>query len=296
MSNVRESAKCTNLSTGRPFSAALYRTAACGFLEKIGSTYALVDGDAPIFDPAGPHASSLGFSDVAVSFGRMAQMVEVLRTDTPLAAAGSGGEATAAERERFLRYLHSRSLDGADEVAELLAPARPTALVDLGCGLGTYTAALLRRLPDASGVLVDRPNAAPAVTAFFAEEGLAGRTRFHGGDFLADDFGGGFDLALAGNLIHNLGEADSRALLRRLFHRVVPGGRVAIKDIAVSDDRLAPASAGRFAVSMAMFTDGGGVFPASEAAAWLVDAGFEHASTVDLVRARGAYLVVGRRP
>ncbi|MCP4873590.1 MAG: hypothetical protein GY898_33305 [Proteobacteria bacterium] len=112
-------------------------TAACGFLSKDGDRYGLVDGDAAIFDPAGPYASSLGFSDVDLSFGRMARMVEVLRTDTKLPAAGSGGEANAAERERFLRYLHSRSLDGAEEVADLLAEASPRSIVDLGCGLGT---------------------------------------------------------------------------------------------------------------------------------------------------------------
>ncbi|MCP4873591.1 MAG: hypothetical protein GY898_33310 [Proteobacteria bacterium] len=144
-------------------------------------------------------------------------------------------------------------------------------------------------------MLVDRSNAGAAIEGFFAGEGLAERTRFVGGDFLSDDFGDGFDLALVGNLIHNLGEAGSRALLHRLGDRMAPGGRVAIKDIAVQDDRLAPTSAGRFAVSMAMFTDGGGVFPASEAAAWLADAGFAHESTTDLSRAPGSYLVVGRK-
>jgi len=103
------------------------------------------------------------------------------------------------------------------------------------------------------------------------------------------------DPALVGNLIHNLGEADSRRLLGRLRSRVAPGGRVAIKDLVVDDDRLAPASAGRFAVSMALFTDGGGVFPASEAVTWLEAEGFTHESTTVLQRAGGSYLVVARR-
>lgn len=69
-----------------------------------------------------------------------------------------------------------------------------------------------------------------------------------------------------------------------------------MKDVAIDDDRLAPAAAGRFAVSMALFTEGGGVFPASEVAAWLVEAGLEVVSTTALTAARAANVVVGRRP
>jgi hypothetical protein len=46
---------------------------------------------------------------------------------------------------------------------------------------------------------------------------------------------------------------------------------------------------------MALFTDGGGVFPASEVANWLEAAGFEVESNTTLTVARGAYLVVARR-
>ncbi len=46
---------------------------------------------------------------------------------------------------------------------------------------------------------------------------------------------------------------------------------------------------------MALFTDRGGVFPASEVEDWLRSTGFEVERTVELTAARGAYLVVGRR-
>jgi SAM-dependent methyltransferase len=280
---------------GGRLAAFLDRTAACGLLRKSNDRYALVDGDQELFDPGGRYTESLGFSDVAVTFGRMARSVEVLRTDVRLEVAGSGGDTSAEERERFLRYLHGHSVVSAAEVAERLCGESITSVVDLGSGLGTYTAAILSRCPAASGVLVDRSNAASAVEAWLGQEGLADRTRFVGGDFLTDDFGRGFDLALLGNLIHFLGEVDSRRLLDRLHGLLVPGGRVAIKDIVVDDDRLAPAGAGRFALMMAIFTDAGGVFPASEAAAWLEDAGFVVESNSVLTRTPRSYLVVGRR-
>ncbi len=116
-----------------------------------------------------------------------------------------------------------------------------------------------------------------------------------GGDFLTADFGDGFDLAIVGNVAHNLGEAGTRALLGRVRERLVPGGRVAVKDLVVADDRLAPEAAVRFGICMALFTDAGGVFPASEVAGWLAAEGFEVVAREELTVAAGSYLVVGRK-
>ncbi len=137
--------------SGWRLGAFLDRVAALGFLVKEEDRYGLVAGDEGLFDPAGDRAGSLGFHDVAGTFARLGRGVEVLRTDTPLPVAGSGGEASAEERARFLRYLHTRSLAGAEEVAgRLLAGGPARRVVDLGSGLGTYTVTLLRRDPDAT--------------------------------------------------------------------------------------------------------------------------------------------------
>ena len=281
--------------SGWRLGAFLDRVTARGFLVKQGDRYGLVPGDEAIFDPEDGRTRSLGFSDVASAFQRLAKGAEVLRTDESLAVAGSGGVASAEERARFLRYLHDRSGESAQEVAELLCDEPIRSLVDLGSGMGTYSATILHQVPDARAVLVDRPNAREVVAEFAESEGLGERVRFVGGDFLTDDFGEGFDLALIGNIVHNIGADRTLSLLRRLHPLMVPGGRVAVKDIAIDDDRLAPASAGRFAVSMALFTDRGGVFPASEVEVWLRSAGFEVERTVELTASRSAYLVVGRR-
>jgi SAM-dependent methyltransferase len=178
-------------------------------------------------------------------------------------------------------------------VADILCRAPVHRVLDLGSGLGTYAAAVLQCAPDAQAVLVDRPNAASAVGAFLDDQGLSGRARFLGGDFMELAFGGPFDLVLISNVVHNLGSERSLALLDRLHPALAPNARIAIKDIAVDDDRLAPASAGRFAVFMALCTDAGGVFPASEVAGWLETTGYAAAPPLTLSAAKGAYLVTG---
>lgn len=273
--------------------AFLDRTAALGFLAKEGERYALVAGDQALFAGGVGQRAGLTFTDSATFFARLARGTEVLRTDVAIPVAGTGGDATAEERARFLRHVHERSLAGAAEVAKLLLARPVTRLVDLGSGLGTYATALLREAPAATAVLVDRPNAAPVVEAHIHEAGLEGRARFLAADFVEEDFGEGFDLALLSNIAHNIGADAMLKTLRRLRHALRPGGRVAIKDLVVDADRLGPSSAGRFALSMALFTERGGVFPAGEVADWLEATGFGDVETHQLRDAAGSYLVVG---
>lgn len=282
--------------SGHRLGAFLDRVAAHGFLVKSGSRYALVDGDAALFDPDAGRTRSLGFASVESLFTQLSRSVGVLRSDVSLTVAGTGGEAPPEERARFLRYLHDRSQEGAAEVAERLSGEPVRRVVDLGSGIGTYAAALLARNPTATATLVDRVNAREVVEEFLRDSGLEDRAHFVGGDFLTDDFGDGHDLAVVSNIVHNVGEEATRALLARLHERLVPGGRVALKDLCIDDDRLAPDSAGRFAVTMALFTPRGGVFPAREVAGWLTDAGFDLVSSEELEVAAGSWLVVGRRP
>ena len=258
--------------------------------------YELIEGDAELFDPTGPWQGALTFADLrALATGR-GRIVDILRAGDSTGAAGVGGEVPEKERTAFLRYLHQRSAAGAAEVAELLAASDVKRIVDLGCGLGTYTAALLHRMPDATAVLVDRENARGAVEAFLAEEGLTDRAEFRPVDFLSQPFGEGFDLALVSNVIHCLSPVQNKTLMGHVAASVRYGGRVAIKDIAVERDRSAPTSALRFAFNMAVFSDGGDVYSEDEVVDWVTHVGLDHETTIDLRTAAGAYLVIGRRP
>jgi len=276
---------------GRRLAPFLDRVTARGLLSKDDGRYGLVPGDEALFDRATGRGKRFGFGPVSEAFGRLARVADILRDDRPLEVAGSGGDVAPEQRERFLRYLHTVSVEAAEEVADLLGPV--ARIVDIGSGLGTYSAALLAR-GDGRATLVDRPNAADAVRTFVKEVGLEERVSFFGGDLLEDDWGDGYDLALVGNLVHNLGEEGSRRLFGLVRERLVSGGRVAVKDIAISEDGLEPPAASRFAVSMAMFTERGGVFAAATVGGWLEDAGFTVEAAHTLQEAEGSYLIVAR--
>jgi hypothetical protein len=79
------------------------------------------------------------------------------------------------------------------------------------------------------------------VTRRFANErGLADRFSYVAGDFGIADFGSGFDIAILGHILHSEGETRSRALLRKTFEALVPGGTIAIAEFLVNADRTSP--------------------------------------------------------
>ncbi|MEJ2255310.1 MAG: hypothetical protein P8Y75_13295, partial [Nitrospirota bacterium] len=53
-----------------------------------------------------------------------------------------------------------------------------------------------------------------------------------------------------------------------------PGGRMAVQEFPVSDDRTSPPEGALFAVNMLVNTHGGRTYPAKEIMGWLRESGF----------------------
>jgi SAM-dependent methyltransferase len=268
---------------------------ACGFLARNpAGSYSLPEGDAAFYDPEGPWLRQLGARDLKANFHRRGRTVEVLRANETITVAGTGGGVSEAERREFLEYLHAVSQGVAEEVAEVLAEPPIRRFADLGGGVGTYTHAVLRRHPEATAVVVDRPNAESVAREFAAEAGMADRLEFLAVDFMYESFGEEFDVVLLSNIVHCYGPDDNRRLLRRVRDALAPGGRVVIKDLLLHDDRRGPRGALRFGTSMALFSDGGDVWSAADIKGWFDDVGLDWVDTRPLQSDEDDQLVTGR--
>jgi hypothetical protein len=84
------------------------------------------------------------------------------------------------------------------------------------------------------------------------------------GDFLADRLPQGADLAWISAIVHQNSRAQNRALFANVFQALVPGGRVAIRDILMDEGRTRPVAGALFAINMLVATPGGGTFTFDE--------------------------------
>ncbi|HXY70555.1 MAG TPA: methyltransferase, partial [Gemmatimonadales bacterium] len=100
-------------------------------------------------------------------------------------------------------------------------------------------------------------------------------------------------LALLSAICHMLGPEEVQDLMRRVRAALVPGGRVAIQDHVMAEDRTAPRAGAMFAINMLVGTDEGSTYAEAEYASWLGAAGL---TGVRRIRLPGpADLMVGVR-
>jgi ubiquinone/menaquinone biosynthesis C-methylase UbiE len=120
--------------------------------------------------------------------------------------------------------------------AERLRPTGPR-LLDLGCGTGASTAALLAAYPDAEITAVD--GSAEMLEVARAKE-WPDRVRFVHSRLEDLDEQGPFDGILAAYLVRNL--ADRDAGLRRIHSLLAPGAPVVLHEYSVADSVRAKAT------------------------------------------------------
>jgi hypothetical protein len=110
---------------------------------------------------------------------------------------------------------------------------------------------------------------------------------------LTADLGTGYDLAVISQICHMFSPGENRLLLRRTAAALVPGGRLALVDFVLDEDRTAPRPGVVFALNMLVATPAGSTYTEGEYEAWLAEAGFVEPAYFPLQGP--ASLIVARR-
>lgn len=224
--------------------------------ERLHAALDLVLGGRSVLDALPPRPAAIA----PAGWGLLA---EVLRTERPLD--------TEAHDPAYQESLARSGAPYATELVERSVLGRADSLLDLGGGLGTYSASFLRARPTATATLVDRPEVLDLAAPFLAEH--TDRVTLWPADLLADDpapRGAGFDVALLSNVLHLHGPNACATLIRRAAEAVHPGGHVVVKDLDSTHET------GRwFALNMALYTESGDTWPIGTVGAWLEAAGLE---------------------
>lgn len=204
---------------------------------------------------------------------RWARLAEAVRQGTavPVPPSVRGAE---LDLEAFIGAMDNVSAPVADSVIRAIEPLDFRLLLDVGGGSGTWALAFLRACAAGRAVLFDLPEVVPLAVQRATAARLQDRVTCVPGDYLRDDFPPGADLAWVSAIVHQNSRAQNRLLFGKAFGALVPGGRIAIRDILMNEDRVTPVAGALFAVNMLVGTEGGGTFTFEELRGDLQSAGF----------------------
>ena len=204
------------------------------------------------------------------------QLNEIVKTGKPARAVNQEGEGSAFFAE-FVESIFPNSYPAAQAVADHLnvaAADKPVKVLDLAAGSGVWGIALAQKSPQVRVTAVDWPAVLPVTKKVAQRLKVADRFTFSPGDLASADFGSGHQIATLGHILHSEGEARSRALLKKTFAAMAPGGTIVIAEMLPDDDRRGPAHALIFAVNMLVNTEEGDTYTFAEISTWLKEAGF----------------------
>ncbi len=200
-------------------------------------------------------------------------------------------------RRDFVEAMHRRSKDYGGTLAGLVGLSGVKRLLDVGGGSGGNTIAFCRAEPGLTAVIVDKPVIAPLTRGYVEEAGLSERIKVVEADYHQADFralAGEFDLVLFSAIVHINSPDQNQSLMDRAARALKPGGRVAINDFIMDEDRLEPAFGTLFALNMLVNTDCGDVYTFGEVRSWLEAAGLDAAEPV--VSGPTTSLILARKP
>jgi ubiquinone/menaquinone biosynthesis C-methylase UbiE len=211
------------------------------------------------------------------------EMNEIVRTGKPATSVNQEGEGTEFF-EQFVEGIFPMSYAAAQTLANVLGVQQakePISVLDLAAGSGVWGIALAQKSPQVRVTAVDWPGVLRVTRRMAERYGVADRFRFVAGDLLSADFGDGHNIATLGHILHSEGERRSRALLKKAFEALAPGGTISIADFLVNEERTGPPQSLIFAVNMLVNTDEGDTYSFDEITGWLREVGFENARKVD---------------
>jgi ubiquinone/menaquinone biosynthesis C-methylase UbiE len=179
----------------------------------------------------------------------------------------------------------------ARRVAEHLDIGNARRMLDLGGGFGQYSVALCTLHPGLHATVLDVPEVVEVARRELTGSGFEDRIDFIGGDYHSTEVGGGYDLVLLANILHQEPVPQAAALVRRAAETLIPGGRVAMVDFQIDDDQREHPFGTLFAINMRSFGD---THTEPTIRSWMEAAGLNAITRTDLDPDR--WLIVGRKP
>jgi hypothetical protein len=223
-------------------------------------------------------------------YGHWSHLTEALRTgrqqnEAKEADVASPFEALYADPARlklFLAGMTGVSRGANLAIARKFPWSRYRTFADVGTAQGDLAVQVALANPHLGGIGFDLAEVGPIFEEYAEQHGLNGRLRFLGGNFFEDPLPQA-DVITMGHILHDWNLDEKKALLRKAYEAVSPGGAVVAYDSVIDDDRSQNAFGLMMSLNMLIETPGGFDYTGADCMGWMRDVGFREARVEHLV-------------
>lgn len=195
--------------------------------------------------------------------------------------------------ESFIGAMHHRGVKEAKIIAMMLDLSNAKRMLDVGGGSGVFAMEFIKKISNMNAVVFDLPDVIPITGRYVAEEKMTEKISFISGNYLADDFGDGYDLILLSAIVHINSLEENNLLIKKCYNSLNSGGQIVIRDWVMNEDRTEPAGGAYFALNMLVGTERGDTYTESEMRSWFTNAGIKKIERKDT--SFGSSLMIGHK-
>jgi len=193
--------------------------------------------------------------------------------------------------EAFIAAMHYRGVKEAKIIFLMLALSKVKRMLDIGGGSAAFSMEFVKQNPNMNAVVFDLPHIIPITKKYVDDEKLNDRIEFLEGDYLADNFGSGYDLIFLSAIVHINNFEENKMLIKKCYDALNANGQIVIKDWIMKEDRIEPAGGAFFALNMLVGTESGDTYTEAEMKDWLMSAGIKKIERKDT--SFGSSLLIG---
>ncbi len=188
-------------------------------------------------------------------------------------------ERTPEEVRRFGAAMRAMGAQMARRVADAVDLDGVKRMLDVGGGWGHFAQAMCRVEPGLHATVLDRPEVVEKARTELVDTEFEERIDFLPGDYLATDYGEGYDLVLLANILHQETADRARELVRRGAAALALNGRVTAVDFAIDNEQRQHLLGALFAINMRSFGD---TWTETDIRGWMADAGLDQVERINL--------------
>ena len=221
-----------------------------------------------------------------------------LKTGKPQNEVKNGGkplfEAIYANEDRLREFIHGMGGVQAGNFMKLSHDfdfSKYNTHCDVGGSGANLSIFITRSNSHIKSISFDLPPVSPIAKENVAHFELSDRIEVRSGDFFIDDLPQA-DVITMGNILHDWGTEDKLMLIKKAYNALPNGGALVVIENIIDDERNKNAFGLMMSLNMAIETDNGFDFTASDFNEWAKEAGFSQTHIIPLTGPSSAVIAI----